>query len=912
MMRLSFYLLYGARNLWRSRRWSAFAILSVAAGVATLVALRSLGLAIEDSLTRNVRESNKGDLTLVTGGSTFFSGFAALEDPQVFEGTQRQRIVDWAQSRGATLSEYTATVLQVTSLSADNTAGRPTFVTALLIDPDNYPPTHTIRASQPDDAPLADLFLGGDEIVISENLASAQDIAVGDRVRLSGTEREFVVRGIVPTYYEAGLRELFSAFFGFVYIDRAHAESLSITPHANRISLALPGAPTYADILQAGDELHQIVTYGGGYFAIITVPRLVDQNRQIADLIGRLVVVMGLGAMLLGGVGIINTMLVMVRRRTEEIAALKTFGLKARQVALMFIAEALILGALGSAIGAVFGVALSYLTNIYGETFIQQRLVFQVYPQAIGFGIVLGVMVTGVFGVLPVLTASHVRPGIILRPNETHIPRAGVWQSLIALALIVVALGLITGQIIGPFPSWWNGPGPSAMGLIGVAAALTILALLVGLLWIVVWLIGRLPAFGLVDLRLALRNMTTRRVRTATTLLALSAGMFALSSITFFGAGVREILSLTLTETFGGNVVILPLLPSSIAQPLIDARLDTIEGIEYRTRLMNYDGRIVQIDDQSLREEDVRIDRRALSEQIAEAYNRGAYDEAAVLQAQMDQLFSHYVSVFARETDNPSISARGLIAGRQLTPEDAGQRVAVLLLEDRWASLGVQIGSTVLIAINGQEEAFEIVGLLEDADIPSGNLGDITIPAGVVQSAPDNQLNVAQVDEEHLNQALLDISAIPLVFAIDVTFIDGILSRFIEQFSALPLLVGILSLGAAAVIMANTVALSTLERRRQIGILKAVGLKGRRVLWIMLLENLMISLLGGVLGIGLSGIGVWVMTQLGLQEASLIPDETLPVAIALVAVAVIIGALATILSANMAVRERVLNVLRYE
>ena len=112
--------------------------------------------------------------------------------------------------------------------------------------------------------------------------------------------------------------------------------------------------------------------------------------------------------------------------------------------------------------------------------------------------------------------------------------------------------------------------------------------------------------------------------------------------------------------------------------------------------------------------------------------------------------------------------------------------------------------------------------------------------------------------------------------------------------------------------MANTVALSTLERRRQIGILKAVGLKGKRVLRIMLLESLVVSLLGGVIGIGLSVIGVGIMSYFGLDDVVFIPDEATPIAILLIAVAVMIAALATFLSANVAIRERVLNVLRYE
>jgi len=239
--------------------------------------------------------------------------------------------------------------------------------------------------------------------------------------------------------------------------------------------------------------------------------------------------------------------------------------------------------------------------------------------------------------------------------------------------------------------------------------------------------------------------------------------------------------------------------------------------------------------------------------------------------------------------------------------------VATLLYEQRFADLGIGIGSEMVLEIEGREYRFEIIGLIEDTDGPPSTFGEMQIPGDTLGNLqPDFKITTLQVDDEHLEDVMLRLSSMPGFFPLNIEFIDGIISRLINQFSALPLLVGILSLGAAAVIMANTVALATLERRKQIGILKAVGLKSKRVLGIMLLENVMVSLLGGFLGIGLSVIGVVVMTYFGLEDFILIPDDARPVAIILVVSAVVIGTAATILSASAAVRERVLNVLRYE
>jgi putative ABC transport system permease protein len=173
-------------------------------------------------------------------------------------------------------------------------------------------------------------------------------------------------------------------------------------------------------------------------------------------------------------------------------------------------------------------------------------------------------------------------------------------------------------------------------------------------------------------------------------------------------------------------------------------------------------------------------------------------------------------------------------------------------------------------------------------------------------------VNVIQVDSQYVNEVLLNLSSVPGILRVDVTFIDGLIRRLVDQLAAIPTVVGILSLLAAAVIMANTVALSILERRRQIGILKAIGLKRNRVLRIILLENTIVGLLGGLLGIGLSSLGVSILTAIGAGIAIPIPSEGRLITVGLIVAAIVIAWIATLLSARVAVREKVLKVLRYE
>ncbi len=888
--RWTFYLGYAARSLRRSGRWTIFAIFCIAAGVATVVSLRTLGLAIGDTLISNARFVNHGDVSINNGAAFSFGNNGAQDGgftPRQIENAQR-----WANEVGAQMTGWRRTNnLQITALDG-TTVGRPQFVTTLLIDPATFSPAGEVTALDPAGVPLSQLLRGGREVVISATLARDQGIDVGDSVRISNTTDVFTVTGIVSPDLEASLENPIASFFGFAYLHIAQAEAVQLDPQPNNLSF---GLPTTISADEAVDVLRRMGVNG----QVRTLPQLLENYRTVSDILGRFIVVMGLGALLIGGVGIINTMLALVARRTSEIAALKTFGLTGRQIFTLFMTEAALLGIAGSVVGIAAGIALSGFVNQYGAQFLQQQLVWNIYPEALALGLMLGMVVTLVFGILPVLTANRIRPAIILRPDETHIPVVGVFHSVIALLLIVLVIGTAAGQIIGV---WW-------VGIIGVAVTLILLGVLTLLLWLLVWLISRLPSFGIVDVQLALRNMRARRVRTATTLLALSAGMFALSSITFVGIGTRDILNFTVSQSLGGNVLVFPalsILSPTIAEGLLNTRLSTLEGVLHRTRLTTQTASIELVNGQ---EQSVEV---PFFSDLPEDSRSGRGAQRA---------FSS-LSLQARDSTNPNLSSGRLIAGRDLTPEDRGQRVMVIA---QGGALGLGAAETIPLGAevtmrffspgrrgsssDGELVTFTVVGLVEAS---SFGFGQAFVPPDVLPGSGIPDFLVLDVVPERLNEVLLGLSELPFLFTLDLNFIDGVLTRFIAQFSAIPTVVGVLSLLAAGVAMANTVSLSTMERRRQIGILKAVGAGTGRVLGVMLLENTIVGLLGGAIGIGLSALGVAIMTQLGIGEAIPIPRDAVPTAIALVIAAVGIAVVSTMLSAQVAVREKVIEVLRYE
>jgi len=907
--RLRFYFTYALRNIRRGGRWTTLAVLCITAGVATVVALRSLGLAVGDTLTNNVRIEIKGDLLI--RNDNIFGGFGS-NDPKAFAPDELAALLAWAEEKGATATAYmSGRNMQITK-TGEGQFGRPSFIGSNFIDPGTYPPTHTIRALDPPAASLAQLFTGGNDVVISDNLAAQSELSVGDAVRVSGTQAPFTVRGIVSVAEESSVTNFLNAFFGFAYFDLSNAQTVINDEFApNRIGLLFPDAPDDARLSELEAEIEALVP---GVRTTV-VSDFLQRYEVISQYLSDFVVVMGLGALLIGGVGIMNTMLVLVRRRTNEIAAVKTFGLHGRQVAALFLTEGLMLGFIGSLLGLIVGIGLSVVVNEYGSVALRQPLIWRIYPEALIFGLALGIVVTAIFGVAPILTAVKVRPSIILRPNENHLVALGLIQSLILLIFVTISLGLVVGQILRPSfelterrlaevaaradeleteeeraefensrrfgpasePSDQTLPSAYLVGVIGVSAAFLIFLLLIVLLWLIIFLIGKLPSLGMVTWRLALRNLSTNRLRTAITLLALSAGMFALSSITFVGEGTRELLNLQLSRTFGGNVLVFPFpgLPAGLVKNAIDGALEDV-GIEYSTIIKSYETGLV-----------------ALNGDVINSNNQ--------------------LEFTVWESDKPDIySGQGALwAGRMLTPDDRGQPLIVLPFELA-DNLQINIGDTIALeAANGVD--LQVLGILSNAEgLAFGPSSGLVPPAVIPSSVPaDFTLYAYQVPEAELNRALTELSTVIFALAIDVQFIDSLISRLIDQFAAIPTIVGLLSLFAAAVIMANTVALSTLERRRQIGILKAIGLKSRRVLAVMFIESSLIGLLSAILGIGLSALAISLLAAAG-GIAIPLPTDARLTAIALLIASILIGWTATFLSARVALKERVMNVLRYD
>ncbi|MCD4686067.1 MAG: ABC transporter permease [Anaerolineae bacterium] len=1000
--RLRFYIQHSLNDMRVNRQRTLFALLCIAAGVGAIVSLQTLAVMMNNALQGSLQESNGGDIRLMVGDD-WGAYTTELEDgvpfvgDTVYNAAGIERMRSWLESRypGSKLA-YQQPIyggLMGISVSIPARSTYQPFTYNYVIDADEYPLYG--RVEDEDGHPLREMLREPTDIVISDNLASVLEAEVGDQLRISGVEEEFTVTGIVPTDSQVGMLNFLGHLFGYYYLDFRSIDLLGdVQPglaHTVYIKLA---DPTGVD--EAAEALERLVLDNGN---IITTTDLKEANQLLSEVVDTLVVVMGLVSLLIGGIGIVNTMAVIVTRRTTEVAVLKTLGLEPDEVVALFLVEAVIMGILGSLMGILLGWVLAYGVKGVGENFLGQRLTFSIAPAPAFNGFIVGIVITTIFGFLPTLAARQIRPASVLRPNDNIIPRAGRLAIFVAVVGLILALSMVAQGLLGTmlhvdleipgsdesiklqyitagigvvygfvmvFPtiladwldirarrrgrSWLLRPlrwlvllalFPGLGGAFGYAVpailVLTVTVLLIGYLYIALWLViwavgggrfgdifpgvlvllfplfwllipvlivlliptwilGRLiQRFGFVDFKIAMRAMLSTKGRGASTLVALVVGVFTLSMITMLVDTVTKAMEEMLENVTGGNIMVMA--------PGGEASMDQVRGVlaEHEDYVRSY----------------AAIGNYNTS---LESYYDASADED--LSSRECRPFSWvFDGIDAREIGSnlPDISfesGRNLDPNRDMEPNAEGYWPAVVLRNAGEYGLEyIGVGDRFTVYIYGDDGArervqFEVVGIANEELAFSDS--NVYVPLAAFGDAqPDSMFVIADVKEDHIREVRRALVEIPGTFVLETRFINDLVNRIVNQFTSFPILVASLALFVGGIVIANSVALSTLERRREIGIMKAVGLQRERVLGMLLLENGLMGIVGGLIGVGISFIGlVIVLSQIfDDQLGDVIPYQT---AFLLMGLCILISLVAAILSVWGASGEKPMNVLRYE
>ncbi|MGC9399992.1 MAG: ABC transporter permease [Anaerolineae bacterium] len=762
-MKLRPFIHYALQGIRQDRQRALIAVLAVAFGVMSLVAMISVSQSISTVLLADPRYE--------IGSDAWFwreSRYLSEEDlAQIAAYAESGAIEQWAP-----VADSPTLMLKVPG------SGRVTFLRdGVGFEPGTYPMVGEIVLRS--GASLAEVLQQPDDVVITKDIAAARGLSVGDTV-LIGNQ----LGGSAQPYRVAGIAVQTPAYHGSTaYYDLETAAQI----------MGRPNPVTNVAVTWAGDEgetRDALVAAGWKVFAPDT---LNERTRQMRSTFNLMLKGAGLLGLMVGGIGIANTMQVLLRRRREEVAVLKTLGYARRDVLLIFTLETALIGLTGSLMGAAAGVGLSALLVDVASNVVTLFINWQFSPGLVVGGIAVGVVTTILFAANAILQAGNVRPMHVFRRLPTH-NRAQL-HTLVTFGVMTVPFAAIASLVLG---SLWQGLAVLGAALVGL---LLLGGTLAGIKWLVLHL---LPTFGLHLLRMARNNLRRRGFSLVFAMIALCIGTFTLGLAMTIIGGAQEQLELQMFATEGYNLLILTdPAQASEAEAAAFAVSDKV-GLRYEAPLETVttaDGRDIseQLGTLSLQ------GRETLWDVTIEGAAWGTRENLAYLPAGLD-IEADTLTV----TDYEGTSLTLTVAG---TYEVTGQWDRSLLPEPE----GILVPAETLRAFNS-EDAFALVA--------------------------------AEVPPRQLETAAQEVStAVPEMMVATATDINESFKSTFRNLSAFAVAMAGLALVAGGVLIANAVSLAMIERRYEIGVLKAMGYTRGQVLCTILLEYGLVGTLAGVLGV---------------------------------------------------------------
>ncbi|MCA2203887.1 ABC transporter permease [Streptomyces sp. SMS_SU21] len=658
------------------------------------------------------------------------------------------------------------------------------------------------------------------------------------------------------------------------------------TPTAQKVLVGETGVYTDVSVTAAegvsDDQLKQnvLAELGGGY-RVLTAEEAAEANQKGVEGFMNVMKYAMLGfagiAFLVGIFLIINTFSMLVAQRTREIGLMRAIGSSRRQVNRSVLIEALLLGVVGSVLGVAAGVGLAVgLMKLMGavgmELSTSDLTVAWTTP---ALGLLLGVVVTVLAAYLPARRAGKISPMAALRDAGTPADgRTGWVRAVTGLVLTgggAAALYLAGAADKATDGSMWLGLG-IVLTLIGFVVVGPVLASgVVRVLGAVL-----LRAFGPVG-RMAERNALRNPRRTGATGAALMIGLALVACLSVVGSSMVASATEELDKVVGTDFIVQDdngqrLSPEAVAAVKATDGLDRVT--EYKWTEAGFttpdgktsDGTAITAVDPTYAV-DMRIE--TVEGKLADAFRP-------------DSMSVH--EDFAKDHD--------------IT---LGSTVDV-------AFEGGKTGTLTVRAVTSSEGAIDAGAMYTSIDTLGRYVPAEKMPLTlmVLASAQDGQKDAAYAA---LKQSM---DGFPQFEVRDQTDYKEALKDQIGQL--LNMIYGLLALAIVVAILGvvNTLALSVVERTREIGLMRAIGLSRRQLRRMIRMESVVIALFGALLGLGL-GLG-WGATaqQLLALEGLKVLDIPWPTIAGVFVGSAFVGLFAALVPAFRAGRMNVLNAIATE
>ncbi len=708
---------------------------------------------------------------------------------------------------------------------------------------------------------------GPTEASIDKAAAESSDLHLGEEIELIG-------QGSARSFELVGFTRLGGASFGgasiaqvtlpvaqrlthklgrFDQISVAAAEGVSATTLKRRIARQMPPGARVETAEENAD-------------------RGSEEIRENLSFLQIFLLVFAFIAILVGSFLIFNTFSITVAQRVSEFGMLRTLGASRRQILADVVAEALAIGLIGAVLGIGGGFLIALLLNVLLEAFEidlpTTGLVME--TRTIVVSLAVGVLVTVVSSLVPAVRSTRVPPIAALHAFAPS-PSRRLLGAAVSAALAVAGLAMVLLGLFG------NASAGTSAGLIGAGAVTIVFAvslfsprLVPPLAAIAGWPLERLRRLlG----RLSRENAQRNPSRTAITAAALMIGLTVVTFVTVFAAGLKSSVAQVVDENFAGGLVIqnsdgFSPIPSGAAYAARTvpgvATVATVRG-EQAKLLPGGSGARVSAPSPNV-EKLVEIEWKKGGPPALRRLAEGQAIVSDSFASDHDLELGDRFHLLSQTRRRPRFEVAGAFSSK----------------------LGV-FGSVVITQATMAREfgqAQDTIDFVETA--PGAN-------PTKVQAILTKRVEAAFPVAEVLDQAELKESR------------EEQVDQLVNLVYALLLLAILISLFG----IANTLALSIHERRRELGMLRAIGMSRRQVRTMIRYEAVITALIGAALGMVLGLVFAALIAQ-PLEDEGFALSYPLGSLIGMLLFAALIGVVAAIPPARRASRLDVLQSLQYE
>ncbi|MEZ0069000.1 putative ABC transport system permease protein [Streptacidiphilus sp. MAP12-20] len=657
------------------------------------------------------------------------------------------------------------------------------------------------------------------QVALDKRTAEKNGFKVGDTVRLAvnGPVMQLTVSGIFtsddPQVSTGGSLVLFDdATAQKLYSKPGQFGSIDVLAKRGTSQQALE-----AQVLQVIPHSANITVHTGADLAATAKTQITDATSSM-----KTALLFFAGIALFVGIFLIsNTFTMLIAQRTRELALMRALGASRRQVTRSVLIEALLIGfsasAVGLAAGVGIGAALKAWATSSGGNIPAGGLT--VSPSAVLVTLGVGTVVTALAALFPALRASRVPPVAAMSSGDQPVSqkslavRNSIGGVLAGLGIAVVLMGVSSGGS--------SGRVPVALGAMLVMVGVFVLTPLLSRP--IIALTGPLfqRLFGISG-KLAKQNAVRNPRRTAATASALTIGVTLITALTVIGTSITHTITQQVTANMKADYAVGMQQGYPVSPELAD-KLKTARGV---TATSVIDSQYFKVGGKDL---------------SVSGFDANSFDQLVA----------------------PDLQQGSSSALKQ------GQ---LLLDSDQAKNRGLQLGSSVQVAYpNGTSGTLTVGGIYAKSDLLGPALISERALAGHT-SAPFYSDVLVKTDGGATTaneQALRDATGQnPLVkVQSQQQMIDHFSSVISMMLTILYALLGMAVLIAVLGVV-NTLAMSVFERKRELGMLRAIGLDKRGIKRMVRLESVVIAVFGAGMGVAIGTFLAWAANGLLKSDLS--------------------------------------------